>query len=206
MSGTPPSAPEPAPEAEPGATAAPAPEPGGANEGGGKGVDDRLRRRVLWAMPTGLYVIGSRSGRRRNLMTANLCVQVAVEPKLVGVSIDVSAVTAALIAEGGCFAVSVLAREDRAVVRRFVKPVPEGEVTLGADGEAVSMMGEEVTVGRTGAPVLARSVAWLDCAVRRRVELGSHDLFVGEVVAVGGPDGELPPVLRMEDTRMNYGG
>ena len=33
---------------------------------------DRLRRRVLWTMPTGLFVIGSRAGDRRNLMTANL--------------------------------------------------------------------------------------------------------------------------------------
>ena len=48
--------------------------------------------------------------------------------------------------------------------------------------------------------------AWLDCEVRHRLDLGSHLLFVGEVVAVGGPDGAMPPVLRMEDTRMNYGG
>src|SRR2546423_11735822 len=27
---------------------------------------DRLRRRVLWTMPSGLYVVGSRSGGRRN--------------------------------------------------------------------------------------------------------------------------------------------
>ena len=31
---------------------------------------DRLRRRVLWSMPTGLFVVGSRAGDRRNLMTA----------------------------------------------------------------------------------------------------------------------------------------
>lgn len=179
-------------------------EPGDeAREGG---VDDRLRRRVLWAMPTGLYVVGSRSGQERNLMTANLCVQVAVEPKLVGVAIDVTAVTARLVGEGKCFSVNLLAREDRAVVRRFVKPVTESDVVADPGGDAVSIAGEEVLTGRTGAPILARSVAWMDCALRHRVGLGSHDLFVGEVVAVGGPPGDVPPVLRMEDTRMNYGG
>jgi flavin reductase (DIM6/NTAB) family NADH-FMN oxidoreductase RutF len=39
------------------------------------GVDpveyDKLRRRVLWSMPSGLYVVGSRHGDRRNLMTLN---------------------------------------------------------------------------------------------------------------------------------------
>lgn len=170
------------------------------------GIDDRLRRRVLWAMPTGLYVIGSRGRDRRNLMTANLCVQVAVEPKLVGVAVDAAALTAGLVRDGGCFSVSVLSRQDRAVVRRFVKPVPEADVVTGDGGEPMSMAGEAVVVARTGAPILARAVAWLDCEVRHQVPLGSHDFFIGEVVAVGGPPGDVPPVLRMEDTRMNYGG
>ena len=32
---------------------------------------DKLRRRVLWSLPYGLYVVGSRFGERRNLMTLN---------------------------------------------------------------------------------------------------------------------------------------
>ncbi len=169
------------------------------------GIDDRLRRRVLWAMPSGLYVVGSAAGGRVNLMTANLAIQVAIEPKLVGVAIDATSVTHGLIAAGGSFSLSLLAREQRAVVRRFVKPVPEEEIVTG-DGVVVSLAGEAVEVHATGAPVLASAVAWLDCAVRHRLALGSHDLFVGEVVAVGGPEGDVPPVLRMEDTRMSYGG
>ena len=168
-------------------------------------VDDRLRRRVLWAMPSGLYVVGSAAGGRANLMTASLAIQVATEPKLVAVAVDATSLTCTLVVQGGGFSLSLLARDDRALVRRFVKPVPEAEVST--DGEAVvSMLGEPVEVHATGAPVLARAVAWLDCALFQRLELGSHDLFVGEVVAVGGPCAEMPPVLRMEDTRMSYGG
>ncbi len=178
--------------------------------GGGDGradrvIDDRLRRRVLWAMPSGLYVVGSAAAGRVNLMTANLAIQLAVDPKLVGVAIDATSVTRGLIAAGGCFSLSLLAREDRSVVRRFVKPVPEDEI-LTQGGVVVSMAGEAVGAHVTGAPVLARAVAWLDCSVRHHLALGSHELFVGEVVAVGGPEGDVPPVLRMEDTRMNYGG
>jgi flavin reductase (DIM6/NTAB) family NADH-FMN oxidoreductase RutF len=46
----------------------------------------------------------------------------------------------------------------------------------------------------------------MECAVRDRVACGHHTLFVGEIVAAGFNDGEDRPVLRMEDTRMNYGG
>jgi flavin reductase (DIM6/NTAB) family NADH-FMN oxidoreductase RutF len=168
-------------------------------------IDDRLRRRVLWSMPSGLYVVGSAAGGRVNLMTANLVIQVATEPKLVAVAIDTSSVTHGLVAQGACFSLSFLGREDRAVVRRFVKPVPAEEIVT-EDGVVVSMAGEAVELHATGAPVLARAVAWLDCALRHRLAFASHELFVGEVVGVGGPEGDMPPVLRMEDTRMNYGG
>ena len=169
---------------------------------------DRLRRRVLWAMPTGLYVIGSRaeidSVTRRNLMTANLVVQVSTDPKLIGAAIDSSSVTRGLVEAGGAFTVSFLARGDRAVVRRFVKPVTDVECDRA--GRAISMAGVAVTEAPSGAPVLAGAVAWLDCQVRQHLDLGSHLLFIAAVTATEGPDGDMPPVLRMEDTRMNYGG
>lgn len=167
--------------------------------------DDRLRRRVLWAMPTGLYVLGSRAGTERNLMTASLVVQVATEPKLVAAAVETGSVTARLVAGGTGFTLSMLAHEDKAVVRRFVKPVARADVRVD-DGRAVSVRTEPVLEAPSGAPVLARAAAWLDCALRHRLDLGSHVLFVGEVTAVAGPDDGVPPVLSMRDTRMSYGG
>jgi hypothetical protein len=32
---------------------------------------DKMRPRLLWSLPYGLYVVGSRAGDRRNLMTLN---------------------------------------------------------------------------------------------------------------------------------------
>ncbi|HEX4245630.1 MAG TPA: flavin reductase family protein [Acidimicrobiales bacterium] len=167
---------------------------------------DRLRRRVLWSMPSGLYVLGSRSGDRRNLMTCNWVSQVATSPKMVAAGVERDAVTAGLIAEGGSFSVSILARDDRALVRKFVKPADD--VLVGDDGVVATVQGVEV-IERGGLPVVASSSGWLDCALRHTLELGSHTLFVGEVVDVGGTatgQGERSEVLRMEDTRMNYGG
>jgi flavin reductase (DIM6/NTAB) family NADH-FMN oxidoreductase RutF len=174
------------------------------DEPDGSGADpehdafDRARRRTLWALPTGLYLLGSRSGGERNLMTANWVVQVCLEPKLVAVGVEVEALTHRLVRDGGAFAVSLLARDDRAVVRKFVRPAVEGE-----DG---TLNGFAVTAGTTGAPVLAQAAAWLDCEVRQQLDLGSHTLFVGEVVGCSPPEGDEVALLRMEDTRMNYGG
>jgi flavin reductase (DIM6/NTAB) family NADH-FMN oxidoreductase RutF len=42
-------------------------------------------------MPTGLYLVGSRSGDEANPMTANWVMQVATAPVLVAVSIEAGA-------------------------------------------------------------------------------------------------------------------
>src|SRR6478752_478426 len=85
---------------------------------------DRLRRRVLWKMPSGLYVLGSTDGAdRSNGMTINWVTQVTFEPKLVAVSVEQTAFTHELIVASGVFSLNFIAQDDRAVVRKFTKPV-----------------------------------------------------------------------------------
>lgn len=175
---------------------------------------DRLRRRVLWSLTTGIYVLGSRSADgRRNLMTVSLVTQASTDPKTVAAAIEHGSVTGALVADGGVFALTLLDRADKALVRKFVKPVTDDDVD-DAVGTG-TMNGQAVELAASGAPVLASAAAWIDCRVVQRLELGSHDLVVGEVTACGAGSplhpagGEEAPVfeaLRMEDTRMNYGG
>jgi flavin reductase (DIM6/NTAB) family NADH-FMN oxidoreductase RutF len=160
---------------------------------------DKLRRRVLWRMPSGLYIVGSRAGERRNGMTLNWASQLGFDPKLLGIAVEKEAFTHELIAESGVFSLNLVDREDRAIVRRFTKPV---DVDLGAR----TLNGFPFHDGRTGAPILDQAVAYLDCEVRQRVDTGGHTLFVGEIVDAGFQKDEETAVLRMEDTRMNYGG
>ena len=185
---------------------------------------DRLRRRVLWAMPTGLFVVGSRAGDECNLMTCNWVMQVATTPKLLAVAVEADSVTRGLVERGGSFSVSLLARSERGLVRRFVKPVRDVETD--GDGRAVRMQGEPVTEVDGGLPVLTAAVAWLACSVRSvadwdapvvdrpggaTVSAASHVLVIGEVVAaaatdrLGGASAD-DAVLSMADTRMSYGG
>src|SRR6266849_2389233 len=122
------------------------------------GVDpdeyDRLRRRVLWTMPSGLYVVGSTDGAsRRNLMTLNWATQLAFEPKLLGIAVEREAYTHELIEAGGVFSLCIIDREDRAIVRKFTKPVEADLVARTLNGFAY------LDGPATGAPVLAQCVA-----------------------------------------------
>ena len=143
-------------------------------------------------------MVGSRAGDRRNGMTTTWITQVSFDPKLVAVSVEKEAFTHELISESGAFTINTLDREDRAIVRKFTKPVDVSGNTMNEfpfhDGAV------------TGAPVLDQAIAFVECEVRTPVDVGGHTLFIGEVVNAGFQKDEDTPVLRMEDTRMNYGG
>lgn len=160
---------------------------------------DKLRRRVMWSLPYGLYIVGSTAGDRRNGMTLNWATQVAFEPKLVGIGVEHGALTHELITEGGVFSLCTVARDDRAIIRKFTKPVDD-------DRQAMTLNGFAYRDGVTGAPILDQSPGYLDCEVRQAIETGGHTFFIGEVVDAGFQADESTDLLRMEDTRMNYGG
>jgi flavin reductase (DIM6/NTAB) family NADH-FMN oxidoreductase RutF len=161
---------------------------------------DRQRRRILWSMPSGLYVLGSRGAARRNLMTINWATQVASEPKLVAASVERDALSNALIREGEAFSLNILKRSDRAVVRKFVKALDDAGCRDELGGFAVSE-------AATGSPILDLAAAWVDCRLYQATDFTSHTLFVGEVVDCGPARlADELEVLRMEDTKMSYGG
>ncbi len=163
-------------------------------------LDDELLNRVTWKIPNALALVGSRSGDERNGMTTSWITQLSMEPVLIGIGVDNSAVTHRLISEGGCFTVNFWDADDTRVFVKFSKPATFEE----ADG-ATTLNGRAVREATTGAPVFDEAIAWVDCEVRQAHDLGTHTLFIGEVVDAAIDDDEARPAS-MSDTRMKYGG
>jgi len=159
-------------------------------------LDDQLVNRLTWKIPNALALIGSRSGDERNGMTASWITQLSMEPVLIGVGVDNTAVTHRLISEGGSFTVNLWNATDTRVFVKFSKPATYADGTLN---------GRSVREATTGAPVFTEAIAWMDCEVRHAIDLGTHTLFVGELV-----DGDIhvdeARSASMSDTRMKYGG
>jgi flavin reductase (DIM6/NTAB) family NADH-FMN oxidoreductase RutF len=188
--------------AAPGGTGPIGPFPVGVESDEERDAYDRMRRRALWTLPYGLYVVGSggkKHGLKPHFMTLNWATQVSFDPKLLGVAVEKPAVTHELIGSGGSFSLCTVDRDDRQIVRKFTKPVEFDEAAGTANGFPFHD-------GPTGAPILDQAPAWFDCEVRQAVEVGNHTFFIGEIVACGFQRDEDTPVLRMEDTRLNYGG
>jgi flavin reductase (DIM6/NTAB) family NADH-FMN oxidoreductase RutF len=159
-------------------------------------VDDELLNKVTWKIPNALALVGSRAGDERNGMTTSWITQLSMEPVLIGIGVDNTAVTHRLISDGGSFTVNLWNAADTKVFVKFSKPAADDGSTLN---------GRAVRPASTGAPVFEDAVAWMDCAVRHTLDLGTHTLFVGEVVEAGINDDDARPAT-MQDTRMKYGG
>ena len=159
-------------------------------------LSDELVNRLTWKIPNALALIGSRAGEERNGMTASWISQLSMEPVLIGVSVENTAVTHRLITDGGSFTVNLWDAEQTRVFVKFSKPAAYADGTLN---------GRPVREATTGAPVFTEAIAWLDCEVRHAFDMGTHTLFVGELVD-GGINDDEPRAAAMSDTRMKYGG
>jgi flavin reductase (DIM6/NTAB) family NADH-FMN oxidoreductase RutF len=159
-------------------------------------LDDELTNKLTWKIPNALVLIGSRAGDERNAMTTSWVTQLSMEPVLIGVGVDKAAVTHRLITDGGSFTVNLWNADDTRVFVKFSKPALHEDGTLN---------GRPIREATTGAPVFDEAIAWMDCVVDQSLDLGTHTLFVGEVVdgAINDDDARS---ASMSDTRMKYGG
>jgi flavin reductase len=153
--------------------------------------DAALFRAVLGRFATGVAVMTTVRDGVPHAMTANAVSSVSLEPPLVLVCVERTAIMAAEVAASDVFALSFLAADQREYSDRFADPGrPEGE------GQFDGVAAEEAV---TGSPILGGALAWLDCRVWASYDGGDHVIVVGEVLALDVGDAEEPLVYYRSD-------
>lgn len=145
-------------------------------------IDTSEFRRVIGHFASGVTVVTTRrpDGRPCGL-TASAVASLSLQPTLLLVCVDKTADTHDCIDATGSFAVNVLAEgKGETLARRF----------SAADANpAEKFTGIAFRYELTGAPVLDDALAWLDCALRGRIDGGDHTVFMGEVMAADAAEG-----------------
>lgn len=131
-----------------------------------------------WA--SGVTIVTSRSGDTVHGMTVSAFASVSLDPPMVLVCADKASNTHGVIAEGGVFAVHVLARGQEKLSNLFASKKDEHR----------RFEGLAFTTGVTGAPILEGAVAVLDCRVVAAHDAGDHVIYVGDVLEARVPGGE----------------
>lgn len=141
-------------------------------------------REVLAQFATGVTVITAGAGRNCHGMTANAFTSVSLEPPLVLCCVARAARMHEVILSANSFAISILGADQQAAAKHFADwRRPDGE----AQFDAVRWDKGQ----RTGAPLLAGALAWLECELVKVHDGGDHSIFIGEVLSANrDPDAE----------------
>jgi flavin reductase (DIM6/NTAB) family NADH-FMN oxidoreductase RutF len=142
-------------------------------------------RALMSRVPSGVAVVTVDTNGQRVGLTVSSLVVLSLEPPLVAITLSRQAAMHELLREADGFAVSILTEGQERLAQHFARGVPPIAMWQGIAVEA----------GETGAPLLSGALGWLECRLHNELQVGTHTLFVGEVVRVQlGKD--APPLQR----------
>jgi ferric-chelate reductase [NAD(P)H] len=138
-------------------------------------MNPELDRKVFRDLSYGLYIVTSRDEDRLNGQIVNTVIQVTSDPPRVAVIINKKNLTHELISKSRVFAVSVL--EESAPMTFFG---PFG-FRSGRDIDKLAKVG--FREGVTGCPMVTEhALSVLEAEVFDQIDLGTHTVFIGDVV------------------------
>jgi 3-hydroxy-9,10-secoandrosta-1,3,5(10)-triene-9,17-dione monooxygenase reductase component len=138
-------------------------------------------REVMGHFATGVTVVTAMHEHQPVGFTCQSFVSLSLDPPLVALAPSKASTSWPRIRTAGGFCVNVLSDRQEQVCQAFARS--------GSDKFA----GIEWSPGVTGAPVLTRSLAWVECGLEATYEAGDHELVIGRVRSVS--TGQGTPLL-----------
>ncbi|MHC1706342.1 MAG: rubredoxin [Bacteroidales bacterium] len=130
---------------------------------------------AFYALSYGIYVVGAAHDGKMYGYIANTAFQVTAEPPQIAISCHKNNRSHDAIQKSGSFSLSVLhADASKELITSF---------GYQSDEHVDKFARFTHLLGSTGSPVLIEdSIAYFECRITKEVDLGSHHLFIGEVV------------------------
>lgn len=132
---------------------------------------------MLYPLPVVMVSLADRDGRY-NIITIAWAGTVCTNPPMVSISVRPERYSAPILKETGEFVINLTTRE-------LAFATDYCGVKSGCDTDKFHDMGLTPLPGKTvKAPLIGESPVNLECVVRQVMPLGSHDMYLAEVVAV----------------------
>jgi flavin reductase (DIM6/NTAB) family NADH-FMN oxidoreductase RutF len=142
-------------------------------------VDQQIFRDVIGRFASGVTVITTRMRGKDYGTTASAVSSLSMEPPMLLICLNKSSETQKAVFESGWFVVNILRENQADLAYAFAKKSADKFRDIGT-GRATS-----------GAPMIARALAHIECRVAETAAGGTHTVFLGEVHhAVAGEEGE----------------
>ncbi len=133
-----------------------------------------MNREILRDLSYGVYVVSSKKGDKDVGCIVNSAMQITSNPATIAVSVNVDNYTNCAIKETGEFVLMILPEDvDSQVIGTF-------GFKSSREVEKFEEMDYEI---KEGYPILSCAIGYLKMKVINTVEVGTHTLFIGEVIA-----------------------
>ena len=130
---------------------------------------------AFYKISYGLYIVSSKSGDKMNGYISNSVFQVTAEPAQIAVTCNKDNLTAEIIAESKVFSISVL---DEKASSDLI-----GLFGYKSGKDVDKFKDVSYDTGETGSPIITEdSIAWFECRVNQTFDVGTHLIFIGEVI------------------------
>ena len=134
-----------------------------------------MNLKALYKLGYGLYVVCSTKENKLNGQIANTVFQITSEPLTIAVSINKNNLTHEFIKESKVLTVSVISQD---TPLSFI-----GHFGFKSGRDIDKLEGISYKMGKTQAPVVIdNAIAYLEARVTQEVDVGTHTIFVGEIV------------------------
>jgi 3-hydroxy-9,10-secoandrosta-1,3,5(10)-triene-9,17-dione monooxygenase reductase component len=154
-------------------------------------IDPANFRQVLGSYPTGVCAITAigRDGMPFGMVIGSFT-SVSLDPPLVGFLPDKGSSSWPLIEQAGHFCVNVLASDQQQVCRQLAAKGPD------------KFSGVDYALSAHGHPVIAGSLARIDCDIHAVIDAGDHWFVLGKVLSLEATRNDDPMLFH----RGRYGG
>jgi len=134
-----------------------------------------MNLKALYSLSYGLYVVASQKQGKLNAQIANTVIQVTSEPPTISVCINKQNLTHEFITESKVFVASVLSQD---APLSFI-----GHFGFKSGRDVDKLKDVNYKLGESKAPiVLDHSLAYLEAKAVNQVDVGTHTIFIGELV------------------------
>lgn len=153
---------------------------------------------ALFRISYGLYIVSSGTQERGNGYISNTVFQVTAEPPRFAATCNKDNFTSELIRDSGAFSVSVLHME--------TSPELFGRFGFKSGRNFNKLEGMSVIYGETGVPIVLNDcMAYLECRLVETFEIGTHLIFIGELIQSVILDDDREPLTYLTYRRVRKG-
>lgn len=139
-------------------------------------VDQQVFRQAMRLWTTGVTVVTSAQGEEHRGMTVSSFTSVSVEPPVICVSINRQARTHALIQSSGRLGVTILSEAQQELSDCFAGKIDDENGDRFSNVDTFTLVSE--------VPFLKGGIAFFDCRVIQKMDIGTNTVFLGEVEAL----------------------